>query len=105
MVITALSSWLFSRPGEALCAAFFHGGGRAMNLQTFLDAIPSFIWSDGNGAASGLAITAELFLLSIVPGMALAIAMAVGQVYGPRALALPIRGFTYFSAARRSICN
>mgnify|MGYP002652511503 CR=1 FL=1 len=67
-----------------------------MNLQTFLDAIPSFLWSDGNGAASGLAVTAELFLLSIVPGMALAIAMAVGQVYGPRALALPIRGFTYF---------
>ena len=45
-----------------------------MNLQTFLDAIPSFLWSDGNGAASGLAVTAELFLLSIVPGMALAIA-------------------------------
>ena len=52
-----------------------------MNLQTFLDAIPSFLWSDGNGAASGLAVTAELFLLSLVPGMALAIAMAVGQVY------------------------
>jgi len=29
-----------------------------MNLQTFLDAIPSFLWSDGNGAASGLAVTA-----------------------------------------------
>ena len=67
-----------------------------MNLQTFIDAIPSFLWSDGNGAASGLAVTAELFLLSIVPGMALAIAMAVGQVYGPRALALPIRAVTYF---------
>ena len=67
-----------------------------MNLQTFLDAIPSFLWSDGNGAASALAVTAELFLLSIVPGMALAIAMAVGQVYGPRGLALPIRAFTYF---------
>lgn len=67
-----------------------------MNLQTFIDAIPSFLWSDGNGAASGLAVTAELFLLAIVPGLALAIAMAVGQVYGPRGLALPIRAFTYF---------
>lgn len=71
-----------------------------MNLQTFIDAIPSFLWSDGNGAASGLAVTAELFLLSIVPGMALAIAMAVGQVYGPRGLALPIRAFTYFFRSR-----
>lgn len=44
-------------------------------------------------------------LLSIVPGMALAIAMAVGQVYGPRGLALPIRAFTYFFAARRSISS
>ena len=50
-----------------------------MNLQTFLDAIPSFLWSDGNGAASGLAVTAELLLLSIVPGLGLAKPMGVGQ--------------------------
>ena len=76
-----------------------------MNLQTFLDAIPSFLWSDGNGAASGLAVTAELFLLSIVPGMALAIAMAVGRCMDRARWRCPSVVLRIFSAARRSISS
>ncbi len=32
-----------------------------MNLQTFIEAVPGYLWSDGNGSTSGLAMTAELF--------------------------------------------
>ena len=41
-----------------------------MNLQTFIEAVPGYLWSDGSGSPSGLAMTAELFLLSLVPGTA-----------------------------------
>lgn len=67
-----------------------------MNLQTFIEAVPGYLWSDGNGSTSGLAMTAELFLLSLVPGMALAVLLAISQAYGPRLLAWPVRGFTWF---------
>lgn len=76
-----------------------------MNLQTFIEAVPGYLWSDGNGSTSGLAMTAELFLLSLVPGMALAVLLAISQAYGPRLLAWPVRGFTWFSAAPRFICS
>lgn len=66
-----------------------------MNLQTILDTVPTFLWSDGNDI-TGLAVTARLFLLSVVPGMLLAVLMAVGQVYGPRPLAMLIRSLSYF---------
>ncbi|AHG21828.1 polar amino acid ABC transporter permease [Chania multitudinisentens RB-25] len=66
-----------------------------MNLQTILDTIPTFLWSDGNDI-TGLAVTAKLFLLSVIPGMALAVVMAVGQVYGPRPLSMLIRSVSYF---------
>lgn len=29
-----------------------------MNLQTFIEAVPGYLWSDGNGSTSGLAMTA-----------------------------------------------
>ncbi|KAA8997379.1 ABC transporter permease subunit [Affinibrenneria salicis] len=66
-----------------------------MNLQTIVDAAPSFLWTDGSDT-TGLAMTARLFLLSVVPGMALAVLMAIGQVYGPRSLSLLIRCVTWF---------
>lgn len=67
-----------------------------MTLQTLLDALPAYLWSDGNGNLSGLAVTAQLFLFSVIPGMVLALLMATGQVYGPPYLAWPIRSVTYF---------
>ena len=67
-----------------------------MNLQTFIEAVPGYLWSDGNGSTSGLAMTAELFLLALAPGMVLAVLLAIGQAYGPRLLAWPVRGFTWF---------
>ena len=39
-----------------------------MNLQNMLEAAPSFLWSDGSDV-TGLAMTAKLFLLSVVPGL------------------------------------
>ena len=60
-----------------------------MNLQTFIEAVPGYLWSDGNGSTSGLAMTAELFLLALAPGMVLAVLLAIGQAYGPRLLAWP----------------
>ncbi|MDF7681392.1 ABC transporter permease subunit [Enterobacteriaceae bacterium ESL0689] len=67
-----------------------------MNLQTVIDVIPDYLWRDGNDNISGLAVTAELFLLSLIPGMILAIVMAIVQVYGPRYLAWPIRSVSWF---------
>lgn len=76
-----------------------------MNLQTFIDALPGYLWSDGNGSASGLAVTAELFLLSIVPGMVLAVVMAVIQCTArdcwPGRFAVAPGSF----AVRHSTCN
>ncbi|CAI0857173.1 Histidine transport system permease protein hisM [Serratia liquefaciens] len=66
-----------------------------MNLQNMLEAAPSFLWSDGSDV-TGLAMTAKLFLLSVVPGLVLAMLMAIGQVYGPRPLSYLIRSVTYF---------
>ncbi|MCG8708500.1 ABC transporter permease subunit [Brenneria sp. 4F2] len=66
-----------------------------MNLQTIVEAVPAFLWSDG-ADITGLAMTAKLFLLAVAPGMALAVVMAMGQVYGPRPLSLLIRGLTWF---------
>ncbi|CAI0846858.1 ABC transporter permease [Serratia grimesii] len=66
-----------------------------MNLQNMLEAVPSFLWSDGSDV-TGLAMTARLFLLSVVPGLLLAMLMAIGQVYGPRPVAWLIRSITYF---------
>lgn len=36
-----------------------------MNLQTILEAAPTFLYSDGSDT-TGLAMTAKLFLLSVV---------------------------------------
>ena len=66
-----------------------------MNLQNMLEAAPSFLWSDGSDV-TGLAMTAKLFLLSVVPGLLLAALMAIGQVYGPRPVSWVIRSVTYF---------
>ncbi|CFQ45604.1 ABC transporter permease [Yersinia aleksiciae] len=66
-----------------------------MNLQTILEAAPTFLYSDGSDT-TGLAMTAKLFLLSVVPGMLLALLMAVGQAFGPRPLSWLIRSITYF---------
>lgn len=66
-----------------------------MNLQTMLEAAPTFLYSDGSDT-TGLAMTAKLFLLSVVPGMLLALLMAVGQAFGPRPLSWLIRSITYF---------
>lgn len=61
-----------------------------MNLQTIMEAVPTFLYSDGSDM-TGLAVTAKLFLLSVVPGLLLALVMAVGQAFGPRPLAWLIR--------------
>ncbi|CNE95390.1 Polar amino acid ABC transporter%2C inner membrane subunit [Yersinia enterocolitica] len=66
-----------------------------MNLQTIMEAVPTFLYSDG-ADMTGLAVTAKLFLLSVVPGLLLALVMAVGQAFGPRPLAWLIRSVTYF---------
>lgn len=66
-----------------------------MNLQTVLEAIPTFLYSDGSDT-TGLAMTAKLFLLSVFPGLLLALLMAIGQAFGPRPLAWLIRSVTYF---------
>ncbi|HHL2560828.1 TPA: ABC transporter permease [Yersinia enterocolitica] len=66
-----------------------------MNLQTIIEAVPTFLYSDGSDM-TGLAVTAKLFLLSVVPGLLLALVMAVGQAFGPRPLAWLIRSVTYF---------
>ncbi|MDN0122819.1 ABC transporter permease subunit [Yersinia aleksiciae] len=66
-----------------------------MNLQTILEAAPTFLYSDGSDT-TGLAMTAKLFLLSVVPGILLALLMAVGQAFGPRPLSWLIRSITYF---------
>lgn len=66
-----------------------------MTLQDMLEVTPTFLWSDGSDV-TGLALTAKLFLLSVVPGLLLAVLMAVGQVYGPRPLSWLIRCVTYF---------
>lgn len=66
-----------------------------MNLQTMLEAAPTFLYSDGSDV-TGLAMTAKLFLLSVVPSLLLALLMAVGQAFGPRPLSWFIRSITYF---------
>ncbi|WP_145563204.1 ABC transporter permease [Yersinia aldovae] len=66
-----------------------------MNLQTLLQAAPTFLYSDGSDI-TGLAMTAKLFLLSVVPGLLLALLMAIGQAFGPRPLSILIRCITYF---------
>jgi MFS family permease len=87
MVITALSSWLFSRLAKRYALRSSTAGRRNESANLYR-CVPGYLWSDGNGSTSGLAMTAELFLLSLVPGMALAVLLAMGQVYGPRLLAL-----------------
>ncbi|SQI39899.1 Uncharacterised protein [Serratia plymuthica] len=37
-----------------------------MTLQDMLEVTPTFLWSDGSDV-TGLALTAKLFLLSVVP--------------------------------------
>lgn len=76
-----------------------------MNLQTFIEAVPGYLWSDGNGSTSGLAMTAELFLLSLVPGMALAVLLAISQAYGRVCWPGPSAASPGFSAAPRFICS
>lgn len=77
-----------------------------MNLQTFIEAVPGYLWSDGNGSTSGLAMTAELFLLALAPGMVLAVLLAIGHGLrsAPAGLARA-RLHLVFPAARRFICS
>ncbi len=95
MVITALSSWLFSFWRSATPCVRQRRGRRNESADLYR-AVPGYLWSDGNGSTSGLAMTAELFLLALAPGMVLAVLLAIGQAYGPRLLAWPVRGFTWF---------
>lgn len=64
-------------------------------MEEILNALPAFLWSDGS-QLTGLVITAKLFLLSAVFGVALAIALALLKVYGHPLLAWPVRAFSYF---------
>lgn len=66
-----------------------------MNWQEFLSALPAYFWTDGV-SQTGLVMTAQLFLLSAIPGLLLAIALAVLQVYGPGYLSKLVSIFTYF---------
>ncbi len=65
-----------------------------MTLNEVIKALPAFLWSDGDHW-SGLVITAKLFLLAGVFGMALALLLALAKVYGPRYLAWSVEGFGY----------
>lgn len=66
-----------------------------MNASDFLQDLGIFLWSNGFDQ-TGLVVTAELFLLSAIPGLALAAVCALLQVYGPRYVAQPIALFGYF---------
>jgi len=66
-----------------------------MNLQGLKDCLPGFLWSDGL-EFSGLALTAQLFLLALIPGTALSVLLAVLQAFGPRPVAWLVKTYSYF---------
>ncbi|NML34449.1 ABC transporter permease [Paraburkholderia antibiotica] len=66
-----------------------------MNASDFLQDLGTFLWSNGFDQ-TGLVVTARLFLLAAIPGLVLASACALLQVYGLRYVAQPIALFGYF---------
>ncbi|WP_213991804.1 ABC transporter permease subunit [Sodalis sp. dw_96] len=66
-----------------------------MNAEALLECAPAFLWRD-DLETSGLALTARLFLLALIPGSLLSIVLAVLQAFGPRPVAWLIKIYSYF---------
>jgi histidine transport system permease protein len=66
-----------------------------MTLHDLIQAIPNFLWSDGQ-AWTGLVVTLQLFFCAAVLGLPLALVLALTKVYAPKPVQWLVAAYSYF---------